>query len=123
MGKSPTLVNFVRTSRPDTVHVRMLVPQIQSMVGAYILLEGVECIPEAKEEIDNWIEARNGGDHLELVTPDFFRDTYGRVLGDLKDRSTGAMLTRHLLEVGVAEEKPNHYIELLREMLSSGGEF
>lgn len=121
MERTEPIATFVRVCRPDTLMVRLLVPQIQSMVTTRLLLEGVECQPEAVDEIDKWCDLHGNGDQFRLVTPDFFRDSYGRMLGDLQDMDSGEMLTDHLLDAGVANAKPNHYLDLLREMLASGG--
>jgi hypothetical protein len=121
MERAETLATYVRTCRPDTVHIRLLVPQIQSFVATRLLLDGVDCTPEAKEEIEEWCEAHADADRLRLITPDFFRDTYGRLLGDLADPKTGECLTDYLIDIGVAQAKPQHYLELVREMLTPGG--
>jgi hypothetical protein len=115
------IATFVRVARPDTLMIRLMVPQIQSMVTTRLLLEGVECTPEAVDEIDTWCDLHGNGDQFRLVTPDYFRDSYGRMLGDLQDLDTGEMLTDHLIDTGVATARPNHYLDLLREMLASGG--
>lgn len=121
MERTEPIATFVRVSRPDTLMIRLMVPQIQSMVTTRLLLEGVECMPEAVDEIDTWCDLHGNGEQFRLVTPDYFRDSYGRMLGDLQDLDTGEMLTDHLLDAGVATARPNHYLDLLREMLASGG--
>lgn len=121
MERKEPIATFVRVSRPDTLMIRLMVPQIQSLVTTRLLLEGVECYPEAVDEIDTWCDLHGSGDQFRLVTPDFFRDSYGRMLGDLQDMDTGEMLTDHLMDTGVAIAKPNHYLDLLRDMLASGG--
>jgi hypothetical protein len=115
-----TVVTVIRATRCDTVHVRLMVPAIQSMVAARVVLEGVICQPEAREAIDDWVEIHGNEDRLRLITADFFRDSYGRILGDLQDLDSGEMLTDYLIDIGVAESRPNHYIDLLREMMTGG---
>jgi len=117
-----SLAVFVRAARQDTVLIRVFVPHIQSMVTTPLLLEGVDCEPEAKAEINDWCEQHANADRLKLVAGrDWFRDSYGRLLGDLADPDTGELLTDHLIDIGLATAKPNHYAELVREMLTTEG--
>lgn len=119
MDQPESLATFVRAARPDTALIRVYVPHIQSMVTTPLLLEGVECLPEAKAEIDDWCEAHADADRLRLIANrDFFRDSYGRLLGDLADPVTGEVLTDHLIDMRLATARPNHYLELIREMLA-----
>jgi len=109
----------VRVTRPDTVMIRSAVPQVQSMITQYMVLEGVYCNDEAKQAIVDWCEVHQEGGRFRLLTSDWFRDPYGRLLGDLQDISSGETLTGFLLESGFASERPNHYAELLESLLRS----
>lgn len=109
----------VRVTRPDTVMIRSAVPQVQSMLTHYLVLEGVNCTDEAKSAIIDWCEVHQEGGRFRLLTADWFRDPYGRLLGDLQDLSSGETLTGYLLENGFASERPNHYAELIEHLLRS----
>lgn len=122
MEQPNSLATFVRAAREDTAIIRLYVPQIQSMVTTHLLLEGVECDPEAKGEIESWCERHSRNERLRLIAGrDFFRDSYGRLLGDLADPVSGEVLTDHLIDVGVASARGNHFLELIREILTPGG--
>ena len=112
----PMTCTLVRVSRPDTAIVRTYCPHIQSMVNVYLVLEGIECRPEAQEEIERWCDIHAESDRLKLVTWQWFRDQYGRVLGDIADISSGESLTDYLQEAGLATYRPDHYLEVIREM-------
>lgn len=119
MAEPESLATFVRAARADTALIRVFVPHIQSMITTPLLLEGVDCLPEARCEIEDWCEAHADADRLRLIANrDFFRDSYGRLLGDLADPVTGEVLTDHLIDLGLASAKPNHYLDLIREMMS-----
>lgn len=111
----------IRVTRPDTVLVRTYCPVIQSMLNVHIVLEGVSCMPEARQEIIDWCELHADAERLRLVTWEWFRDSYGRVLGDLADLTTGNPLTQWLLDRKVAEARPDHYLEILRDMVGAEG--
>jgi len=106
---------LVRASRDDTVLVRTYCPQILSSVSIYLVLEGVRCLPGARDAIEDWAELHSESDKLRLVTWQWFRDQCGRVLGDLADLTTGERLTDYLKEQCLAEDRPDHYLEILRE--------
>lgn len=104
----------VRVTRPDTLLIRTYLPQVQATVSVHLVLEGVTCRPEAKEEIIDWCEIHADAERLRLISWEWFRDSYGRVLGDLADLQTGETLTQWLLERKVAEPRPDHYLDILR---------
>lgn len=106
---------LVRASRDDTVLVRTYCPQILSSVSIYLVLEGVRCLPGARDAIEDWAELHSESEKLRLVTWQWFRDQCGRVLGDLADLTTGERLTDYLKEQCLAEDRPDHYLEILRE--------
>jgi hypothetical protein len=109
----------VRVTRPDTIMIRSAVPQVQSMLTQYMVLEGVWCNDDAKQAIVDWCEVHGDGGRFRLLTADWFRDSYGRLLGDLQDLSSGETLTGYLMEGGFANERPHHYSELLESLLRS----
>jgi len=111
----PLTCTVVRVSRPDTVLIRTYCPQIQSMISIYLVLEGIECQPSSQSAIEDWCELHSENDRLRLSTWNYFRDQYGRVMGDLSDLSSGERLSDHLREIGLATERPDHYLEIFRE--------
>jgi hypothetical protein len=104
----------VRVTRRDTVLIRAFCPQIQSSVSTYLVLEGVKCSKDATACIEDWLDLHGEQDRFRLTTWQWFRDQYGRVLGDLCDISSGECLTDHLIEQGVATHWPDHYLSVLR---------
>lgn len=108
-----------RVTRPDTVIVRAWLPMVQALAEIPLLLEGVKCKPEAKQMICDWVEVHEHFGHLKLLSLDFFRDTYGRMLGDLADLDSGETLTGWLIEQGAAEDYPAHYMDLLTDRLTA----
>lgn len=119
--QEPLTCIVVRVTRPDTLLIRCYCPQVQSMINTYLVLEGVTCEPEAKAEILDWCELHADAERLRLMTWDWFRDNYGRVLGDLADIQTGETLTQHLLDAKVAEPRPDHYLDILRSIAEAEG--
>lgn len=99
--------------------IRTSVPQVQSQLTQYLVLEGVKCFPDAKQGIVDWCEVHQEGGRFGLICHDWFRDTYGRLLGDLQDLSSGETLTGYLLENRMAEANPYHYQELMESLLRS----
>jgi hypothetical protein len=111
----------IRVTRPDTLLIRTFVASVSANVNLHLVLENVKCQPEAKQEIIDWCEMHADWERLKLISPEWVRDTYGRVLGDLADMQSGETLTAYLLERGAAEPWPNHYFDVLTEGLSAGG--
>lgn len=109
----------IRVTRPDTILIRTYCPQVMASVHVYLVLEGVACKPEAKQEILDWVEVHADAERLRLITWEWFRDSYGRLLGDLADLQSGETLTQWLLDRHVAESRPDHYLEILRTMVAS----
>jgi hypothetical protein len=109
----------IRVTRPDTILIRTYSPPMQANVHVHLVLEGVRCKPAAKQEILDWVEIHADAERLRLVTWEWFRDSYGRVLGDLADLQTGEPLTQWLIDRGVAKPRPDHYLEVLRNMVAS----
>jgi endonuclease YncB( thermonuclease family) len=109
----------IRVTRPDTILIRTYSAPVQANVHVHLVLEGVRCKRAARQEILDWVEVHADAERLSLVTWEWFRDSYGRVLGDLADRQTGETLTQWLIDRGVAKSRPDHYLEILRSMVAS----
>ena len=114
----PTAV-VVRVTRQETIMIRSAVPQVKSQLTQYLVLEGVKCLPHAKQAIVDWCEVHKEGGRFGLICHDWFRDSYGRLLGDLQDLSSGETLTGYLLENRFAHDRPNHYLEMMEALLRS----
>lgn len=122
MDDPESLATVIRVTRPDTLLIRMMVPQVQSMIATHLLLEGVDVCPEAQGAIKDWLALHADGERCRLISGGrFFRDTFGRLLGDLADIRTGEVLTDYLIDTGVAEARPNHFMDLVTEMLIPEG--
>ncbi len=119
VGKEAMTCQVIRVTRPDTCLVRTYLPAVQGHVTVNLVLEGVKCKKAAKQEIIDWVEIHADAERLRLITWEWFRDEYGRVLGDLGDLQTGETLTQWLLDRKVAEARPDHYLEILRNMVAS----
>lgn len=117
-GKEPLAI-VVRVTRPDTVLIRTMVPHVQSMLSVYMVLEGVKCNTEAQQAVADWVEIHADADRLRLVHIDWFRDSFGRLLGDLADIQSGETVTQYLLDNHYATPRPNHYINIVESMLRS----
>lgn len=118
----PLTCTVIRVTRPDTILVRTFAPQVQATISIHLLLEGVKCLPEAKQSICDWCEVHNDFDRLKLMTFDWVRDGYGRVLGNLADLQSGEVLTDYLLEQKVAWPYPNHYMDMLASLIADSVE-
>jgi hypothetical protein len=119
MVGTEAIATVVRVTRPNTVIIRTLVPHVQSMLSTYLVLEGVKCRAEAKQAIADWVEIHADAGRLRLHHVDWFRDSYGRLMGDLIDLQTGESLTGYLLEQGYAQPRPGHYADIIESMLRS----
>ena len=118
----PMTCTVIRVTRPDTVLVRTFAPQVQAAVSIHLLLEGVKCTPQCKQEVVDWCEMHQDYDRLKLITFDWARDQYGRVLGNLADLQSGEILTDYLLERRVADPYPNHYMDMLATLIADSVE-
>ena len=117
MDGQETIAQVIRVTRGDTVLVRCTAPQLASMVAVYVVLCGVKCKKSAKSAIVDWVEIHADADRLHLVSYDWVRDQYGRLLADLADITTGERLTDYLIDGGVAEEYPHHYADVIEAMI------
>lgn len=104
-----------RITAPDTLAVELICPSFQGRSTMYIRLYGVDCEDSATQHIADWVELY--GRTFELLVLDWMRDKYGRVVGDLMDH--GETLTSYLIQVGVAKERPDHHVEVMRDLLLS----
>lgn len=120
--QEPLTCTVIRVTRPDTLLVRTFCPQVQATVSIHLLLEGVKCSEECKAEIVDWCELHQDFDRLKLITFDWVRDCYGRVLGNLADLQSGEVLSDYLLERKVAEPFPDHYMTVLRDLIANSAE-
>ena len=122
MANSSTLsCTVVRVTRHDTVLIRVHCPPIQSQINMHMVLEGVKVQRKAKSEIIDWVDVHADSDRDNFLTWEWFRDSYGRVLGDLTDPQTGDSLTQWLLSRRVAKPWPDHYLAILRDMVAAEG--
>lgn len=108
----------IRVTRPDTVMVRIHVPQTQTQTTMYMAVVGVTCEDHAKQTIVDWVETHADFGRLRLIT-DWMRDSYGRVLADLADIQSGETLATYLVTQGVAKGYDAHYVDVFREMLEA----
>lgn len=119
MESAQPVATVIRVTRPDTIMVRVPVPHTQSHAALYLTLFGVSCNDDAAREICDWVEVHADRGVLTLVTLEWIRDAYGRVVGDLADIQSGETLSGWLIQRGVASERPGHFEELLNQGLFS----
>jgi hypothetical protein len=119
MEDSYTIAEVIRVIRYDTLQLRTLLPQVQSKLTVYMTPCGVWCDEPAKTAACDWCELHADAGRLKLLTFDWMRDDYGRLLGDLADIQTGETLTDYLVEVGAAKPRPHHYMDVLYALLGS----
>lgn len=108
-------VQVVRVTMPDTILLRVGSPVTQGTSSIYVRLFGVECEEDAKQAIVDWAEIHPTP---VLLVADWLRDCYGRLLGDLVDGKSS--LCEYLVSQGFAEEKDDHYKEVVADLLKSG---
>lgn len=117
--QEPLNCQVIRVTRPDTIMVRITVPQTQSQSTAYVVVAGVTCDDAAKQTIVDWVETHADFGRLNLIT-DWFRDSYGRVLADLSDTQTGETLSSYIVGQGAGQKYDTHYVDVFRELLGAG---
>ena len=71
------------------------------------------------QAILDWLEVHADYERLTLVTCDWVRDSYGRVLGDVLDVRSKESLTEYLIQSGAATQRANHLESVLTDMLSA----
>lgn len=116
MEEPKPVASVIRVPRHDTIMVRTPLPQSQAYATIHLTPFGITCSERAKEEIVDWVEVHADAGRLVLITVEWLRDDYGRVVGDLADPQSGETLSGWLVAQGVAEERPGH----LHDILSSG---
>ncbi len=116
-SSEPITAQVIRVTRKDTVQLRVMNPQLQSMVATYMAVEGVWCDEHADSAIVDWVEIHADHGRLQLVTFGWVRDEYGRLLGDLCDLQTGECLSDYLVEQKVATPRPHHYMETMMNLM------
>lgn len=109
----------IRVTRPDTLMVRINVPQTQAQTTVYMAVVGVTCDEHAKQTIVDWVETHADFQRLRLIT-DWMRDSYGRVLADLADIQSGETLATYLVSQGVAQDYDTHYVDVFRDLMEAG---
>lgn len=120
MEESQAIVSVLRVLGKDTLQMRAWCPLTQGRLTIYATPCGISCEPEARTHIVDWCEVHSDAERLKMVTYDFIRDEYGRMLVDLCDIHSGEALTSYLLSVGAATERPRHILDTLGHMLSAG---
>ena len=115
--QEPLTCQVIRVCRPDTLMVRTHVPQLASSATIHLVLEGVKCRKTTAPAVVDWVEIHQDWGRLALITFDWIRDSYGRVLGDLADRQSGETLTAFLLQNTSATPWPDHHLEVIRQMM------
>lgn len=109
----------IRVTRPDTLMIRIHVPQTQSQTTMYVAVAGVTCEEHAKQTIVDWVETHADFGRLRVIT-DWMRDSYGRVIGDLADLQSGETLATYLINQGAATAYDTHYVDVFRDLMEAG---
>jgi len=117
MDKPDSIASVIRVTRHDTLQIRSHVTQLQGMATIYCVLEGVWCDDGAEEAIVDWCEVHADSGRFRLLSGDWLRDEYGRLLANLQDLTTGEVLTDYLIERGVAKDRPHHYLDVLTHLM------
>lgn len=118
VGSEPVTAQVIRVTRPDTLMIRVYVPQSHSQNTIHAVVAGVSCEPAARQDILDWVEIHADFGRLRLVT-DWLRDTYGRVLADLADVVSGETLASYLVGQGSAKPWDTHYLDTFRELMEA----
>jgi len=111
--------SVTRVTRPDTLMIRTVVPQLQSKCTVYMRLAGVDVKPGVMPRVLDWLEVHGHFGLYQLDHCDWLRDEYGRLLGDLADRVTGDTLAGHLIKEGLAFSNPSHVQQVMATLLTS----
>ena len=117
--QEPLTAQVIRVTRPDTVMVRTHVPHLQASATIHLVLAGVRCNESARQAIIDWVEMHADYGRLRLLPLDWVRDSYGRVLADLCDTQSGEPLTGYLLQQECAEPWDNHYLDVMRDLMTA----
>lgn len=120
VAAEPVTATVVRVTKPDTLLIRAMVPHIQSMVSMHGVLMGTQDHTDGcKQGICDWVELHADAGRLGLLTCDWLRDSYGRLLIDLTDLQSGESLVDYLIDNDYCRLNDNHVIDCIREMLMS----
>jgi hypothetical protein len=115
----PPTCTVIRVPRSDTLLIRTFLPQVQASVNTTMVLCGIKPTTDARQHIIDWVEVHADFERLRLLTPDWTRDSYGRLLADLGDPKSGELLTDYLREVKACEDYPSHYLDCLTDMMTA----
>ena len=107
------IVSVTRLLRHDTYEIRLYCPALRTRASVYMTPMGVWCEEECKDHALDWIELHSENDRLRLITADWLRDEYGRLLGDLQDMRSGETLTGYLVSVNAAKKRPHHVMDTM----------
>lgn len=107
----------IRVTRPNTLLIRAMIPALQSECSLYMVLAGILAKRLAARDIVDWLELHEN-QRFRLVIYDWWRDSFGRLLGDLADIRTGETLTSFLVQRGVAKERPDHLNDVLIDLIN-----
>lgn len=116
MEGSEAIATVVRLLRHDTYEVRLYCPALRSRSSIYMTPIGVWCEEECRAHALDWIELHADSDRLRLVTADWLRDEYGRLMADLQDIRTGETLTSYLISVKAAKRRPHHVMDVMYQL-------
>lgn len=119
MEEPHAIAHVLRVVGHDTLQMRTWCPLTQARSTLYATLCGVSCREDAKEHIIDWCEIHADAERLRLVSYDYLRDEYGRLLVDLADINSGETLSAYLISLGAAESRPKHIMDMLGVMLTS----
>jgi hypothetical protein len=115
----PHTCAVIRVTRSDTMLIRTFLPQVQASVNTTMVLCGVRPTTDTRQAIIDWVEVHADFERLRLLTPDWTRDSYGRLLADLGDLHSGELLTDYLRESKACEDYPQHYFDTLTDMMTA----
>lgn len=116
MDAQDSIVTVTRLLRHDTYEIRLYCPALRSRATLYMTPMGIWCDEDCRHHALDWIELHAESDRLRLVTADWLRDDYGRLLGDLQDLRTGETLTAYLLSVKAAKRRPHHVMDVMYQL-------
>jgi hypothetical protein len=119
MEHADPIVTVTRLLRHDTYDLRMYCPALRARATVYMTPMGIWCDDDARQHALDWIELHAENDRLRLITADWLRDEYGRLLGDLQDLRSGETLTSYLMSVKAAKRRPHHVMDVMYVLASA----
>lgn len=120
MDEPQSVATVIRVLRYDTLQIRTWCPVIQARAVVFMTPAGVWCEDAAKEHIVDWCEIHSDAERLKLVTFDYMRDDYGRLIANLADLQSGETLSDYLVKACVAKARPHHLLDAFSCMLTAG---